>query len=222
MTLTRTSNSIGGVLFNIRVHKRHGVTAVFLLLVALVLILTGPEGSFNRALIVDKSEVSLNKQGLRMYLKRPFTGEMVSYYQNRKIASSDQFIKGRREGHAKKWFDNGVLGYESFYKAGKRDGLTRSWWVNGKPRSEFFYISGKPEGEAWRWYKSGAKFKRFNYKKGKPVGLQQAWRENGKLSSNFEYRNGRTYGLKKANSCVGLENEVITPSYYQSQANNNF
>lgn len=168
---------------------------------------------------VDKSEISINKKGQRIYQNKPFSGEMVSYHSSGNLATSDYFVHGRREGFSRKWFRDGTLGYESYYKKGARDGYTRSWWFNGNPRSEFFYVDGKPQGTAWRWYRSGAKFKKFNYQAGKPVGLQQGWRENGKLFSNFEYKNGRIYGLRKANNCVGLEDEVISPDYYQKQAN---
>lgn len=168
-------------------------------------------------LIVDKSEISINKKGQRVYQNQAFTGEMVSYHGSKKLATADQFVNGRRQGYAKKWFADGMLGYESHYVSGVREGTTRSWWFNGNPRSETFFVNGKSEGEAWHWYRSGAKFKRFNTLAGKPVGIQQAWRKNGTLFSNFEYKNGRTYGLKKANNCVGLEDEVISPDYYVSQ-----
>lgn len=168
-------------------------------------------------LIVDKSEISINKRGARVYQNIPFTGEMVSYHTSGKLASADQFVNGRRQGYSKKWFKDGVLGYQSNYESGVRDGANRSWWFNGNPRSETFYINGKVEGVAWRWYRNGAKFKRFNYAAGKSVGMQKAWRKNGTLSSNFEYKNGRIYGLRKTNSCVGLENEVVSVDYYKSQ-----
>lgn len=166
---------------------------------------------------VDKSEISINKQGQRVYQNQPFTGEMLSYHASGALASADQFVNGRRQGYAKKWFADGVLGYESYYVSGVREGTTRSWWFNGNLRSETNFVEGKSEGIAWRWYRSGAKFKRFNTEAGKPVGLQQAWRKNGTLYSNFEYKNGRIYGLRKANNCVGLEDEVISPDYYASQ-----
>jgi antitoxin component YwqK of YwqJK toxin-antitoxin module len=168
-------------------------------------------------LIVDKSEISINKKGQRVYQNQPFTGEMVSYHAAGKLATADQFINGRRQGYAKKWFEDGVLGFESHYVSGFREGTTRSWWFNGNARSETFFVKGKSEGVGWHWYRSGAKFKRYNTLAGKPVGLQQAWRKNGTLFSNFEYKNGRIYGLRKANNCVGLENEVISPDYYASQ-----
>lgn len=168
-------------------------------------------------LVVVKSEISLSLSGERLYKSKPFTGEAVTYHANGQLATADQFLDGRREGYAKKWFADGLLGYESNYHAGTRRGTTRSWWYNSNLRSETFFVDGQAEGIGWHWYRSGVKFKRFNYAAGKPVGIQQAWRRNGKLFSNFEYKNGRIYGLRKSNTCVGLEDEVLSANYYESQ-----
>jgi antitoxin component YwqK of YwqJK toxin-antitoxin module len=200
-------------------NKRIGIALLFCGLVVVAAITTTIGSRSVTQLIIGKSEISINQKGQRVYQNKPFTGEMVSYHDSGKVASADQFVNGRRQGYAKKWFANGLLGYESFYAAGVRDGATKTWWSNSHLRSDFFYLKGKPEGVGKRWYRSGAKFKKFNYHAGKPVGLQQAWRKNGKLFSNFEYKNGRIYGLRKANNCVGLKDEVITPEYYRSQAN---
>jgi antitoxin component YwqK of YwqJK toxin-antitoxin module len=197
--------------------NRLGFYWVCCLLVVTVVISASVWFQLQGPLIVDKSEISINKKGQRVYQNQPFSGEMVRYHATDKLATADQFFNGRRQGYAKKWFADGVLGYESHYVSSVREGTTRSWWFNGNPRSEAFFVKGKSEGVAWHWYRSGAKFKRFNTLAGKPTGIQQAWRKNGVLFSNFEYKNGRTYGLKKANNCVGLENEVISPDYYASQ-----
>jgi antitoxin component YwqK of YwqJK toxin-antitoxin module len=170
-------------------------------------------------LTVDKSQVFINKQGERVHQNIPFTGEMVTYHTNGVLASAEQFTHGRRQGYAKKWFKDGTLGYESHYVAGAREGATRSWWSNGISRSETLFVNGKADGVAWNWYRTGEKFKRFNYIAGQSAGIQQAWRQNGKLFSNFEYKNGRIYGLRKSNNCVGLEDEVVSLDYYQSQVN---
>lgn len=172
--------------------------------------------------VVYESDISLNKQGVRIYKKRPFTGKVVSYHSTGALATEDEFVAGRRAGMAKKWFSNGILGYQANYVSGEREGRVKTWWLNGNLRSDFVYVNGKVEGEGWRWYRSGAKFKKFNYHAGQPTGLQQAWRKNGTLYSNFEYKNGRIYGLRKANNCVGLEDEVISVDYYQNQASLSF
>ena len=55
-------------------------------------------------LIIGKSEISINQQGQRVYKNEAFTGEMVSYHGSGKLATADQFVNGRRQGYAKKWF----------------------------------------------------------------------------------------------------------------------
>ena len=199
---------------------RIGFALLFCLLASLAVFANTFEFWSSSQSIVRKSEITMSKQGERIYQNEPFTGKMVSYYDSGAVASEDEFFMGRRQGYAKKWFTTGVLAYESQYLSGARDGFTRTWWVNGNPRSDFFYIMGKTQGIGWRWYRSGAKFKKFNNHQGQAVGIQQAWRENGKLFSNFEYKNGRIYGLRKANNCVGLEDEVISVDYFNTQANN--
>jgi antitoxin component YwqK of YwqJK toxin-antitoxin module len=201
--------------------KKQSTKVLLLCLIVLVAgITTAVEFLPVDPLMVEKSHIKINKQGQRIYQNTPFTGEVVSYHGSGKIATADQFSNGRRQGYAKKWFENGLLAYQSDYWAGEREGLTRTWWFNGNLRSEFFFVKGKTQGIGKSWYRSGAKFKKYNNHLGKPVGLQQAWRENGSLFSNFEYKNGRIYGLRKANNCVGLKDEVISLEYYQAQANN--
>lgn len=171
-----------------------------------------------QAALIDMSEVSVNASGERVFNGDLLTGSVVSYFDNGSIRSIDDFVEGRRHGFSRKWFADGVLGYESRYEKGQRSGYTRSWWFNGNMRSERFFEAGKPEGEAWAWYRNGNVFKRFNFNNGKPVGVQQAWRLNGTLFSNFQYKNGRVFGLKKSNNCVGLEDEQISFDYYRDQA----
>ncbi|BCO19431.1 hypothetical protein KUC3_22880 [Alteromonas sp. KC3] len=185
-----------------------------LLLVCLVFLFRGEVSR------VDSSEISVNSAGLRVYNHTPFTGEVISYHSNGNVSSREDFVEGRRQGVARKWFADGTLAYEAHYQNGIREGYTRSWWFNGNQRSETFYESGKTQGQAWLWYRNGNKFKRFNFEAGQPSGLQQAWRLNGILFSNFEYKNGRIFGLRKLNNCVGLEDEKISVDYYRNQAGN--
>jgi hypothetical protein len=171
-----------------------------------------------KPLVVEDAEVSISLSGERIYQGKPLTGEAVTFHANGQLATSDQFVEGRRNGYARSWFENGVMGYEAHYYAELKDGISRTWWSNGTQRSEVVFADGLQEGEGWYWYRSGAKFKKSNHLAGQPVGIQQAWRENGELFSNFEYKNGRIFGLRKSNTCVGLEDEQISPEYYHEQA----
>ncbi len=172
----------------------------------------------HKPLVVDDAAVSISLSGERIYQGEPLTGQAVTFYPSGQIATADEFVEGRRQGYARNWFENGVMAYEVFYSAEQKQGLEKSWWANGKLRYQLNFVDGLQEGEGWHWYRSGAKFKKSNHLAGQPVGIQQAWRENGELFSNFEYRNGRIYGLRKANTCVGIEDEQISLEYYDEQA----
>lgn len=161
--------------------------------------------SQRQRLVVSGSEVSIDQaHGLRMYQAQPFTGTVVARHPNGKLAAADDFVNGRRDGHARLWFPDGTLGYEARFKAGIRDGVSSSWWANGRVRSHTIFVADKEQGEAWEWYVTGEKFKRYQFKDGQPDGLQRAWRTNGKLFSNFEIRDGRMYGLNNAKPCFGV------------------
>ena len=187
-------------------------------MVALAALFASVLFQMQRPLVVDDAEVSISLSGERIYKGKALTGEAVSYHANGLLATSNSFVEGRRQGFSRQWFENGILGYEAFYEAEKRQGIVRSWWSNGNQRSQESFVDGLLEGEGWHWYSDGAKFKKSNHLAGKPTGIQQAWRQNGELFSNYEYRNGRVFGLKKANSCIGLEDEQISLEYYDEQA----
>jgi len=161
--------------------------------------------------IVNIKQLSIERStGLRLLGDEPFSGEAVQYYANGNMATLAVFLHGKRHGLLKKWFDSGLVSFDSNYAGGRLNGLTKSWWSNGVLRSETRYLDGKTHGKSQQWYASGEKFKKMNYESGHEVGLQQAWRKNGKLFSNYEYVNGRVFGLKRSNMCFGLKDEKIS------------
>lgn len=191
--------------------------ATFLALIVAALAVTFGAWIDSGPQVVNAKEISRNARGELIYQGKLFTGEVVSYHMPEQLASSDQYVDGRRQGYARHWFGNGMKASEIFYEAGWREGVARLWWSNGTLKAETFYIRGKKEGEVWSWYQSGAKYKRTNFTQGRPTGMQQAWRENGDLFANFEYKNGRVYGLNKADTCMGVKNEVLSSNYYKDQ-----
>ena len=160
---------------------------------------------------VAESEITIDEsRGLRLYQGQPFSGEAVKFYPSGQLAKKESFKQGLRDGYLQQWFYNGTLAFDSRYLAGQLAGLTQSWWSNGNLRSATPYVNGKVHGVSLQWYATGELFKKMNYMQGQELGLQQAWRRNGKLYSNYEYKEGRVYGLKRANMCVGLEDEELS------------
>jgi len=152
----------------------------------------------------------LNKnKGIVFYNGQLFTGTAISKYPNDSIASSIDYVNGKKEGIYRKWFQNGKLSFEANYVNGKQHGKTYTWWSNGNLRTTSNFANGIPDGEQLQYYKSGSLFKKIQLVKGKEEGLQQSWRENGKLYNNYEAKNGRIFGLKRSKLCFKLDDEEV-------------
>ena len=159
---------------------------------------------------VSKSELVLKPNiGLVYYQDKPFTGISILNYQNGNKAESVQYINGKRDGALKKWFETGLLSFQSYYVDGKLEKTSKSWWFNGNLRSESHFKNGIANGIQKQWYKSGEIFKQMTIVDGKEEGMQKAWRRNGKIYNNYEAKNGRIFGLKRANLCFQLEEEIV-------------
>ncbi len=159
--------------------------------------------------VVDAAMISINPaNGLRMYDGRPFTGISQKHNLDGRLAESDSFVEGLRDGPSRIWFPDGRMAYETHFKQGLRAGVSRTWWSNRNLRSRAMFLADRQEGEAWAWYKTGEEYKRHFYKNGVPTGLQQAWRKNGKLYENFEIRNGKSYGLRNSKICAEVKEPV--------------
>lgn len=162
-------------------------------------------------LVVSKGETELKQnEGLVYYSNQPFSGTTVSYYSDSVISETIDYVKGKREGFHKKWFQNGKLSFESNYINGLLNGTSKSWWKNEKLRSKSTFLEGKVNGKQYEYFDSGAKFKETNFEEGIATGMQMAWRRNGKIYNNFEVKNGRVFGLKRSKLCFELEDEKYT------------
>lgn len=183
----------------------------FVVIVATTMLTTASSNQIDHFLVVDKSQISIEKStGNRVYKGTRFTGDAVTYYPSGQMATLEQFQDGRWHGKRLRWFEDGVLSQESLYEQERPVGTHKSWWSNGHLRTQYEYENGELHGIAYKWYRSGEKFKMLNYVEGEASGLQQGWRENGKLFANFEYRNGRVFGMNRANLCYGLKDEEIS------------
>lgn len=160
--------------------------------------------------IVSKDSLTLKPTlGLVFYKDQPFTGISEEKYVNGVVVETIQYVKGKKDGERKKWFQTGLLSFEAVYVEGKQHGISKTWWSNGNLRSISNYTYGIVNGVQEQWYKTGEKFKRLSIVNGQEEGLQQAWRKNGKLFNNYEAKNGRFFGLKRSGLCYELQNEVV-------------
>lgn len=159
---------------------------------------------------VEKSKLDLRSNEGKWYFQgKPFTGNAVSYYNDKRKKEVIPFVEGQKNGVSQKWFSNGKLQKQIFYKNNKLEGEGKSWWEDGKLASKSFYVNGVGNGVQKEWHPNGKMAKITTLKNGVEEGLQQAWLENGKIYVNCEMKNGRAFGLKKAILCYELKKEEV-------------
>ena len=160
-----------------------------------------------------KEELTLNQlEGTWYYKNSPYDGYSLTLHENGTLAEKVGFVKGKREGIAKRWSVNEVLRVEFHYKINRLEGSYKTWWENGQLAQEANYVNGKMDGVERKWYPDGQLAKERQLVNGREEGLQKAWLQNGTLYVNYEAKNGRIFGLRRANSCYQLEDEVVVRS----------
>ena len=128
---------------------------------------------------VDGSKVVV-RDGLvyEINSETPFTGDVVSKYENGQKEAEGTFKDGKAEGLATWWAENGQKRGEGTWKDGKLEGLLTQWHENWQKRQEGTYKDGKPEGLLTRWRKNGQKLSETTYKDGKKVS-ETKWDKEG-------------------------------------------
>lgn len=161
---------------------------------------------------VLKSTIKYNhKISLWTLNDQPYSGFVVSYYNNNTLKEKFGILNGRKQNKFIQWFPDGHLKNVANYNKGKLHGEKKIWSSDSTHIliAHFNYHTGKAHGEQNKWYPTGELFKKLNLNRGKEEGIQQAFRKNGDLYTNYEARKGRIFGLKKAALCYGLEDENI-------------
>tara|TARA_A100001388_G_C28541743_1_gene390576 strand:- start:90 stop:452 length:363 start_codon:yes stop_codon:yes gene_type:complete len=83
--------------------------------------------------VVEKSELNF-RNGIYYPINsdKPYSGKIVSYYENGQLEYSKNYKNGQSEGLHKSWYENGQLKTSGNYKNGQREGLHKSWYENGQ------------------------------------------------------------------------------------------
>lgn len=135
-----------------------------LVLLSLVILLFGCGGM--KEVDISKKE---EKNGI-VYVenqKKPFTGKIISKYENGQIKMESQYKDGKLEGTVKEYYEDGQVHNEWNYKDNHLDGEQRKYYENGQLSTEKYYKDNKVEGIFKEYYEDGKIKSETEYKKGK-------------------------------------------------------
>ena len=75
--------------------------------------------------------------------RTPYTGNATENFKNGKPRAEASFLKGKRDGVARYWHENGILKLEEQWFDGKQDGLFREWGEEGQLLKALRYKRGE-------------------------------------------------------------------------------
>ncbi|MDH7445564.1 toxin-antitoxin system YwqK family antitoxin [Aquimarina sp. 2201CG14-23] len=163
----------------------------------------------NKGLRIENTDPELMLQnGVLYYKETPFSGFVVSYFVNKKIQSEIEYVKGRKHGYEKQWYQNDSLSLTRLYTKGFKTGIHKAWWENGNKKFEYHFDNkGQYHGNVKEWYTTGQVYRDFNYKNGKESGSQRLWKKNGNIKANYEVINGERFGLIGLKKCYRIQDK---------------
>ena len=75
--------------------------------------------------------------------RTPYTGNATENFKNGRPRAEASFLKGKRDGVARYWHENGILKLEEQWFDGKQDGLFREWGEEGQLLKALRYKRGE-------------------------------------------------------------------------------
>ncbi len=155
-------------------------------------------------IIQDDSNLYISN-GVYYYNNNPFSGYILSKYENGTPEEKSGYLNGKKEGISFEWFPNSSLRSERFYTNGEKNGIHYGWYENGSIRFQYSFKNGINEGISTEWYRDGMISRQTVYSCGNEVSAK-AWGVNGKLYINYEVRNGVIFGLNNSVPCYSIKN----------------
>ncbi len=138
----------------------------------------------------------------------PFSGCLVKYYADGKIATSKHYVDGLLEGNWITYYPDGLVKSSRMYLRGEKHGLHEGFYENGQIKFSYHFVNGLSEGTHLSWYPNGQLSREQNYENGYERGAQKVWRSDGKMKSNYVVReNGRRYGMIGVKRCAKIDSE---------------
>jgi TonB family protein len=170
----------------------------YIIILALSIIIFGCSG-LTIIVVSDQYEIiEETPEGEINYKEKPFSGEILKYYDNGQLCYEVNYKKGKLDGVWKKYYKDGGLECKGIYKDNELDGYWESYYSNDQLSVQKNYKNGKLDGPYKSYFDYGFLKVVGNYTKGIKDGV-------------WEYYNGDA--LNEDSN----KNSFLTVDYYLAQ-----
>lgn len=157
--------------------------------------------------MIPRNDSRLREEKEILFLgEKPFTGEIVSFFEDGKLETSTEYKEGKKNGMEKIWYRNGVILSERNYIDGKKEGIHRGWHEEGQIRFYSQFKNDQFDKESWSWYPDGQVESYAHYENSTLLGYKQ-WRNDGKIYMNYVLDGTNRIGLYGGRLCKKVEGD---------------
>jgi len=158
-----------------------------------------------------------------VYLNEQKAGNW-SYFTDKRLIAEEFFVKGEKNGKARKYYDSGELWEETDWVNGKQEGSYRVLFKNGQPFLQVKMSNDKQNGLCLSYFKNGRVEMEGNYQNGLRHGEWKYSDEEGKYLYSLFYENGKILNPQVRDSISNLQllnmekdrGKVIDPEKYMN------
>ncbi|MCB1176262.1 MAG: hypothetical protein KDK36_01670 [Leptospiraceae bacterium] len=141
-----------------------------------------------------------------LYREKPFTGRLVSFYEDGKLYDEINYKNGLKHGIYKEYYHDGKLSVLRNFNKGKREGIHKGWHSKGQIRFFSNYKNDKFTGENFSWYGNRQVDTYFVIEKGELKGFKQ-WRSGKKIFMNYVLKDNERIGLYGGRLCRTVKSD---------------
>ena len=93
----------------------------------------------------------------------------VQEFPDGKVRMETTYVKDKKQGLEKEYYNNGTLRRETTYNADRKEGLQKEYYEDGTLQAETPFADGYIEGEVVKYHKNGKLASKAKYQKNKQV-----------------------------------------------------
>ena len=162
--------------------------------------------------VIDESDLNYrNDKYYEVNSDTPYTGKIVSYYENGQLEYLENYKDGVAHGLCEGYYENGQLSYSENYKNDYPHGLCKGYYENGQLEYSENYKDGELHGLLEHYYENGQMERYGNFVNGEPDGFTFTYYENGQLEYLETYEDGELHGLQE---CYDEDGQLIYSEVY--------
>ena len=111
----------------------------------------------------------------------------VQEFPDGKVRMETTYVKDKKQGLEKEYYNNGTLKRETNYNEDRKEGLQKEYYDDGTLQAETPFADGYIEGEVTKYHKNGKVASKAKYQKNKQIEFGEVFDPDGSPATDGSY-----------------------------------